>query len=58
MFEIRLIALYFYVCERYEEELKYICQRFSNNDEPEFTDQEVLTIYLYAVGEEKRLKVK
>jgi hypothetical protein len=38
--------------------LKYECHRFSNNDEPEFTDQEVLTIYLYAVGEEKRLKVK
>lgn len=58
MYEIRLIALYFYVCERYEEDLRYECQRFSNNQEVAFTDQELLTVYLYAVGEEKRLQVK
>ncbi len=58
MFEAKLITLYFYVCERYEREWKYACQRFSNNNEPEFTDQEVLSIYLYAVSEEKRFKVK
>jgi hypothetical protein len=58
MFEVKLIALYFYVCERYEEELKYCCQRFSNNHHPEFTDQEALTLYLYSVAEEKRLTVK
>lgn len=58
MFEAKLIALYFYVCERYEEELKYACQRFSNNHNPVFSDQEVLTIYLYAVSEEKRFQIK
>lgn len=58
MCAIKLIALYFYVCERYEEELKYMCQRFSSNSEPAFTDQETLSIYLYAVSEEKRLQIK
>jgi len=38
--------------------LKYPCQRFSNNDKPEFTDQEALTIYLYAVSEEEIFKIK
>lgn len=58
MSEVKLIALYFYVSERYEEELKYCCQRFSNNDTPKFSDAEALTIYLYAVAEERRFQVK
>lgn len=58
MWEIKLIALYFFVCERYEEELKYTCQRFSNNRQPAFSDQEALTVYLYAVSEENRLLIK
>ncbi|MBD0280286.1 MAG: transposase [Flavisolibacter sp.] len=58
MFQIKLLALYFYVCEKYDKELKYACQRFSNNDQPEFTDQEVLTIYLYVVSEEELFKIK
>jgi hypothetical protein len=31
--------------------------RFSNNSEPEFTDQEILTIYLFAMHAEQRFKV-
>lgn len=58
MFEAKLIALYFYICERYEKEFKYECERFSNNDEPDFTDQEALTIYLYVASEEKHLLIK
>lgn len=41
----KLIKTYQYVCEKYEQELKYHCERFSNNNQPDFTDQEVLTIY-------------
>lgn len=52
MWELKLIALYFFVCERYEGALKYECQRFSNNSQPAFSDQEALTVYLYAVSEE------
>ena len=55
---VKLIEIYFYICERYEEELKYCCERFSNNDQPELTDQEIMTIYLYSIHEEQRFKVK
>jgi hypothetical protein len=58
VFEAKLIALYFYIWERYEKEFKYECERFSNNDESDFTDQEALTIYLYVASEEKHLLIK
>ena len=58
MFEAKLIALYFYICEKYSKELKYQCQRFSNNRNPVFTDEEVLTVYLFAMSEERRFKIK
>jgi len=35
--ELKLISIYLYICDIYDSELKYLCQRFSNNDEPEFT---------------------
>src|SRR5690625_364995 len=55
---LKLITIYFYVCERYDEELKYHCQRFSNNKKPKLTDQEIMTIYLFVVIEEQRFKIK
>lgn len=42
----------------YQEELKYYCERFSNNDKPEFSDEEIMTIYLYVMCYEDRFKVK
>ncbi len=39
-------------------DLQYHCQRFSNNSIPEFTDQEIMTVYLFSVHQEMRLKVK
>lgn len=54
----KLIKIYDYVCQKYEEELKYHCERFTNNNKPEFTDQEVITIYLFSVFEEQKLKLK
>jgi len=56
--EVKLISIYLYICDLYDSELKYLCQRFSNNNEPEFTDQEVITIYLYLMQVEQRLKIK
>lgn len=56
--ELKLIAIYLYICDIYDSELKFLCQRFSNNNQPEFTDQEVLTIYLYVMHTEQRLKIK
>lgn len=55
---IRLIALYFYVEERYGNDWKYYNERFSNNKIPEFSDEELLTMYLYGVIEERRFRIK
>lgn len=56
--ECKLIEIYFYVCEKFEKGLKIYCERFSNNNEPEFTDQEVMTLYLYIMHHEQQFKVK
>jgi len=54
----KLIALYCYICECYNTELKWYCQRFSNNkSEPKFTDIECLTIYLFSIMEEEKFKI-
>jgi len=53
----KLTKIYLTVCDKYESELKYCCQRFSNNNSPDFTDQEIMTIYLFCVHVEKRNKV-
>ncbi len=59
MRQLKLIELYFYVCQLYEEELKWHSQRFTKNEvKPLFTDCEVLTTYLFAVGYEQRFQVK
>ena len=42
----------------YEHKLKYCCERFSNNQHPDFSDQEVLAIYLFTMAHEQRFKVK
>jgi hypothetical protein len=36
----------------------HTCQRHSNNSFPEFTDQEVMTIYLFAITEQRCFQVK
>jgi len=56
--KFKLVKIYFYVCHRFDIELKYLCERFSNNKQPEFTDQEAITIYLYAMRLENRFHVK
>ena len=56
---LQLIQLYFYVCEIYEEELKKHCMRYTKNQvEPDFTDQELLTTYLFSVAFERRFRIK
>jgi len=56
--DLKLIARYYYICECYDTELGWICQRFSNNSSPLFSDQECLCIYLYAMIEEEKFKIK
>ena len=56
--KVKLVAIYRYISELYEKELQYTCQRFSNNSSPEFTDAELMTVYLFVINEEQRFQVK
>jgi len=53
----KLIRIYLTISKLYETELLYVSQRFSNNSEPDFTDQEVMTIFLFAMSEEERFTI-
>jgi hypothetical protein len=53
-----LVEIYFYVCQKFEKELKFSCQRFTNNNNPEFTDQEIMTIYLFVISQENHYQIK
>ena len=53
----KLVIIYFYICDK-SEELQFYCERFSNNSEPTFTDQEIMTLYLYIIQHEGHTKVK
>jgi len=47
--DYKLVKIYYYVCEKFEESLKFECERFTNNKEPKLTDQEIITIYLFVM---------
>jgi hypothetical protein len=49
MRQLQLIQLYYYVCQCYDKHLCLHFQRQSNNYRPAFTDQEVLTVYLFGI---------
>jgi hypothetical protein len=55
---LKLTEIYLLVCDLYEKELQYCCERFSNNSSPRLSDQEVMTIYLFCMEEEQRFKIK
>ena len=55
---LKLIALYCYIYECYNTELCWYCQRFSNNNKPDFTDVELLSIYIFCITEEEKFKIK
>lgn len=45
--ENQLIQLYVWVCQIYDKHSVLKVQRLSNNQQPTFTDQELITIYLF-----------
>jgi hypothetical protein len=45
--ELQLIQLYVWVCQVYDNHSVMKHQRLSNNSQPRFTDQELVTIYLF-----------
>jgi len=47
-----------YICDLYDSELRFYYQRHSNNSKPVFTDQEIMTIYLFAGHCQKYFLVK
>jgi len=53
----KLVRIYCFVCDHFEE-LQFYCERFSNNNKPIFSDQEVMTIYLYTMHHEGHRKAK
>ena len=54
----KFVKIYCYVCEKFEDSLQYSCQRFSNNSEPKLTDQEIMTIYLFAMHYQGIFRIK
>lgn len=50
----KLITLYVLVCEEYHNTLWAHVERFSNNSQPAFTDEEVLTLYLFGIVQHQR----
>ncbi len=55
---LKLTAIYLYICNLHDKKLQSACERFSNNSKPEFTDQELITVYLFVMHSEQRFKVK
>ncbi len=43
----QLIMLYLVVCQHYQQSLWVQAQRFSNNNQPSFSDEELMTLYLF-----------
>ncbi len=43
-----LIEIYLFVCQTYDTSSTTCYQRLSNNRDPEFTDQELITIWFFA----------
>lgn len=47
-----------YICDLYNSELNFYCQRYGYNSKTVFTDQEIMTIYLFAGACQKHFLVK
>lgn len=54
---LNLVTIYLYICELHDKQLEHLTQRYSNNDKPGFTDQEIMTIYLYVMQQEQRFRI-
>jgi hypothetical protein len=55
-----LIKLYFHVCNKYKEQMRWEVQRFSNNTPQQgiITDEELITIYLFCLIHAEQYKIK
>ncbi|MCS3700180.1 hypothetical protein GGQ20_001489 [Salinibacter ruber] len=46
--------IYLFICQRYRGRLAAVAQRQSNNADPTFTDEEVLTIYVFGLIKKRK----
>jgi hypothetical protein len=49
MLKLKLITLYCTICHCYDTKLRAIVQRQSNNCRPQFTDEEIITTFLWGI---------
>lgn len=47
-----LVQIYLFVCRRYRAQAQAAAERQSNNSDPDFTDEEVVTVYLFGIAEQ------
>ena len=52
--ESEIICVYLKISNYFEESLQYLCTRFSNNNKPELTDEEIVTLYICGILEGNR----
>lgn len=45
----QLITVYIFICKHYERNLWVYCQRMSNFADLSFSDEEVITLYLFGI---------
>ncbi len=50
----QLITIYLYVCKHYQTDLWVYCQRMANHADLSFTDEEVITLYLFGIIDKNR----
>ena len=55
--DYKLVKIYDYVCEKFDDNLQFKCERFSNNKKPKLTDQEIITIYLFVMNHQGIFKM-
>ena len=55
---LKLVKIYMYVCSQYQETLNCYCQGYSNNSKHQFSDQEILTIFLFVGSEQRYTRIK
>ena len=48
------LRIYLFICQRYQGRLAAVAQRQSNNASPTFSDEEVLTIYVFGPVEKRK----
>lgn len=50
----KLISLYLFICNEYKKHLWAYCERMTNHADLSFSDEEVITIFLYGVTNKRR----